>query len=71
MKQVIADFRVERKTELYETLNAAVAAAYADELDDRSQGVLVIRHDFNHFSVALSSDVPFGLIHEHDEVRRN
>jgi hypothetical protein len=71
MKQVIADFRVERKTELYETLNAAAAAAYDHELDDRSHGVLVTRHGCNHYSVALSSDVPFGLIHEHDQVHRN
>jgi hypothetical protein len=45
--------------------------SYGDELDDRSHRILVTRHDFNHFSVALSSDVPFELIHEHDQVRRN
>jgi hypothetical protein len=64
--QVIADFRVQQKTELHEKLNAAVAVAHSKALADRIHGVLVTRYDFDHFSVALSPDVPFGLTHELD-----
>jgi hypothetical protein len=69
--QIIADFRVEHKAELYEKINAAVASAFSDGLAERTHGVLVTRHDFGHFSVALSPHVPFGLIHEQDQVRRD
>ena len=67
MMLVIADFKVEHKTELYEKLDAAVAAAQSHALADGRHGVLVTRHDFGHFSVALSPDVPFGLIYEDDQ----
>ena len=69
MMQDIAEFKVERKIELYEKLDSAVAAAHA-ALAQRRLGVLVTRHDFGHFSVALSSSVPFGLVHEDDQIRR-
>lgn len=70
MSQVIADFKVKQKAELHEKLDAAVAAAQTDALVDGRHGVLVTRHDFDRFSVALSPDVPFGLILEDDQVRR-
>lgn len=71
MMQVIADFRVEHKTELYQRLDAAVAAARNEASAGRLlHGVLVTRHDFDHFSVALSPDVPFGLTREHDQACR-
>lgn len=66
----IAHFRVESKTEMYEKLNAAITAAGKSAFN-RSYGVLVTRHDFSHFSVVLSPDVPVGLIVEHDDARRN
>lgn len=69
--QIIADFRVEQKAELYEKINAAVASAFGDGLVECTHGVLVTRHDFDHFSVALSPQVPFGLIHEQDQIRLN
>lgn len=76
---VISDFRVQRKAELYQKLDAAVTAAQIHALVDGANGVLVTRHDFNHFSVALSPNVLFGLspnvlfglIHEDDLARRN
>ena len=67
---VVAEFRVGYKAEVDEKLEAAVVAALSDSSVDGTRGVLVTRHDFGHFSVALSPDVPFGLIHEHDHARR-
>ena len=71
MTQIIADFKVEQKAELYEKLDAAVGAAQRDALADGARGVLVTRHNFDHFSIALSPDVPFGLVYEDDQVPRN
>jgi hypothetical protein len=71
MMHVISDFRVKDKAELYEKLDAAVAAALGDALTGGMHGVLVTRHDFCHFSVALSPNVPFGLIREDDQASRN
>lgn len=70
MTQVIADFYVETRTEMDEKLNAAVRAAQINAGYDRRCGLLVMRHDFGHFSVAFSPDVPFGSIIENDSVRR-
>lgn len=64
---LIADIRIQHKAELYEKLNAAVAAAHGDALGNRRHGVLVTRHDYVHFSVFLTSEVPYGLTREHDE----
>jgi hypothetical protein len=33
-------------------------------------GILITLHDFTKFTVALSPDVPFGLIQEHDLAKR-
>lgn len=67
---IIADFKVERKADLYARLDHAVAAAQTYALAETNRGVLVTRHDFDHFSVALSTNVPFGLIREDDQARR-
>jgi hypothetical protein len=71
MMQVIADIKVQDKGELYEKLDAAVAAAHTNALTNRRSGVLVTRHDFDHFSVSLSPNVPFGITQENDQARRN
>jgi hypothetical protein len=68
---VVAEFRVKDKADVDENLDAAAVAALSDSYIDGTCGVLVTRHDFGHFSLALSPDVPFGLIHEHDFARRN
>lgn len=67
--QVIADIRIEHKSELFDKLDAVVAAAYADAAAHR-RGILVTRHDFDHFTVALSPCIPFGITEEDDHVRR-
>jgi hypothetical protein len=69
MTQLIAEFRVADKAELNEMIDAAVETAHMS-LADNMHGVLVTRHDFDHISVVLSPDVPFGLIREHDQARR-
>ncbi|MGM7774607.1 hypothetical protein ACSVHC_01080 [Arthrobacter sp. KNU-44] len=68
--QVIADIKIEHKAELYEKLDAVIAAAYADAAA-HCRGVLVTRHDFDHFTLALAPNIPFGIIHENDQARRN
>lgn len=69
-RNIIADFHVEGATEIDEKLNAAVGAA--KQLAVRStRGVLVTRHDFDHYSVSLSHDVPYGFTFEQDHLRRN
>lgn len=68
---IVANFRVGCKAEMDEKLDSAVAAARREAFVDRTLGVLVTRHDFGQFSVALSPAVPFGLIREPDHVCRN
>lgn len=68
---VIADFHVRNKAERDEKLEAAVTAARSHALAEGAHGLLVTRHEFGRFSVALSADVPFGLIREHDLAGRN
>ncbi|MBT8159594.1 MULTISPECIES: hypothetical protein [Arthrobacter] len=67
--QIIADIKIQHKAELYEKLDAVIAAGYAGSAAHR-RGVLVTRRDFDHFTVALSPTIPFGIIHEKDQARR-
>lgn len=46
-------------------LDEAVAIARTGAMQDARQGILVTRHDFGSFTVALSDAVPFGLTREH------
>ncbi len=71
MMHIIADIKVQDKAELYERLDAAGAAAHADALIRKGMGVLVTRHEFDRFSVALSPNVPFGITQEDDQAHRN
>lgn len=57
---------VSSKLEMEAELGRAVAAAAAKASVRRSYGILVTRHDFSTFSVALSASVPYGLIREKD-----
>ncbi|MFJ5695127.1 hypothetical protein ACIP9X_14935 [Arthrobacter sp. NPDC093125] len=70
LAQIVADFRVEGRTEMEEKLNAAVGAA-RQQASECKRGVLVTRHDFHHFSVSLTPQVPFGFIRENDRACRN
>ena len=68
--QLVADFRVQGRTEMERKLEAAVRAARQQAVVDRTRGILVTRHDFDHFSVSLSPRVPFGFTQELDHACR-
>jgi len=63
---LIADFVVETVQERDFELDRAMATARFRASMDRKLGIVVTRHDFCRFSVALTADVPYGLIHERD-----
>lgn len=67
---IATEVRVRCKAEVDQEIDAAVAEVRGSAPADATCGVLVTRHDFDHFSVALSSDVPFGLIYEQDNLCR-
>ncbi len=71
MHTLVADLLVTSKEDRDFELNQAVAAATTKALKDRQHGVLVTRHDFSHYTVALTTSVPFGQIHESDQVSTN
>jgi hypothetical protein len=48
-------------------LDEAVTIARACAMQEGRQGILVTRHDFDSFTVALSDAVPFGLTREHQD----
>ncbi|MCI0144124.1 hypothetical protein KNN17_21480 [Arthrobacter bambusae] len=68
--QIVADFRVEGRLEMEKKLDAAVRSARRQAGADRRRGVLVTRHDFDHFSVSLTPRVPFGFTQELDHAGR-
>lgn len=51
-------------------LNTAVTAAMEFATQDKRCGVLVTRHAPSKFTVTLTPNVPFGLIHECDLMAR-
>jgi hypothetical protein len=63
---LIADFVVATIEERDFELNRALATAQFRASRDRRLGILVTRHDFCRFSVSLTTNVPYGTIHEHD-----
>lgn len=67
--EIVTDFRIKDKQTLDKQLNAAVEMAIERALPER-KGVLVTRHDASHFTVTVTSQVPFGLIYEHDHSAR-
>lgn len=68
---LIADFVVKTVEERNYELNRALGTAIFKASIDRKLGVLVTRHDFCRFSVALTATVPYGIIHERDRVWGN
>lgn len=48
-------------------LDEAVAAARSMAMNERHRGILVTRHDYRSFTIALSEAVPFGLTREHQD----
>lgn len=66
MQQLISEIVIMDPTTRDTELNTAVKIAAELAAQEKLYGILVTRHDLSRFTVALSSDVPFGLIHEHD-----
>lgn len=48
-------------------LDGAVDLVRTEALKERRRGILVTRHDYRSFTVALSDKVPFGMTREHQE----
>lgn len=48
-------------------LDEAVAHTVTRAAQEGRQGILVTRHEFGSFTVALSDAVPYGLTREHQE----
>lgn len=67
---IVTDFRIKDKQTLDQQLSAAVELAIERALPER-KGVLVTRHDASHFTVTVTTEVPFGLIYEHDRSARS
>jgi len=55
------------RSSLEDRLDEAVAAARAVAVQNGRQGILVTRHSYRSFTVALSDDVPFGQSRENQE----
>lgn len=70
-EQKIAEFRVSSRTEMERKLEIAVGEAFHRARVDGTRGVLLTRHGFDHFSVSLCPNVPFGSLHEDDQVTLN
>lgn len=66
---IVTDIRIKDKQRLDQQLDAAVEMAIQRALPER-KGVLVTRHDASHFTVTVTTEVPFGLIYEHDHSAR-
>jgi hypothetical protein len=64
--RVMAEFRVKSAGEAAMRVSEAVALAELEAYAEQTRGVLVRRHDFDLFSIALSSMVPFGVTLEED-----
>jgi hypothetical protein len=67
--ELVTDFRIRDKQTLEKQLNAAVETAIQRAHPQR-KGVLVTRHDASRFTVTVTTEVPFGLIYEHDHSAR-
>jgi len=67
MDTITADFHVSSARERDEKLASAVARAKAQALANPGPGILVTRHHYSHFTVSLTSAVPFGYINEQDD----
>ena len=58
---------VANRASMEDRLEEAVTAARAMAIRNGRQGILVTRHSYYSFTVALSEDVPFGLSRENQE----
>jgi hypothetical protein len=69
-EMLIADFDVATVQERDFELDRALTTAKFRAALGRKLGIVVTRHDFCRFSVALTAEVPYGTIQEHDQLQR-
>lgn len=69
MAQLIAELSVSSKSQMASELTRAVQLAAERASDGEQGGILVTRHSYSRFTVALSSEVPFGTIIELDSMK--
>jgi hypothetical protein len=67
---LIADFVVATVQERDFELDRALTTAKFRASMGRKLGIVVTRHDFCRYSVALTADVPHGTIQERDQAHR-
>jgi hypothetical protein len=70
MHSLFADLQVTSTADLDHRLTRAVDGAIQQAEINGRHGVLVTRHDFSHFTVAISPSVPFRCVKECDLVGR-
>lgn len=58
-------------TAIEDSINGAVEMARDHSMGEGWQGILVTRHDPSLYTVALSADVPYGVIMERDVYGRS
>lgn len=52
------------RASMEQQLNEAVTVASSMAMHERRRGILITRHSYSSFTVALSDAVPFGLTRE-------
>jgi hypothetical protein len=70
MHQVVATITAENVTERDIRLNEATDKAMSIASKGRSGGILITRHKPEHFTVAVTNQVPYGQVRESDETRQ-
>lgn len=55
------------RASMEQQLNEAVTVASSMAMHERRRGILITRHSYSSFTVALSDAVPFGLTREHQD----
>ena len=71
MQRIIADLHVQNRAEKETQLTLALGTAISAAKTEKTCGVLITRHHYTQFTVALSPTVPYGQTHELDLVVTN
>ena len=66
MQRIIADLHVQNRAEKETQLTLALGTAISAAKTEKTCGVLITRHHYTQFTVALSPTVPYGQTHELD-----
>lgn len=66
MPTLIADLYVQNPVDRDDQLSSALAHAIHAALSAKNRGILITRHHYSRYTVALSPAVPYGQTHELD-----